>query len=123
MPVDPYGTLADYTPFYFAARSPMLFAIQWGRCMVTEGLRSDRVLGVDSATSAAPRTQVLGTDRHAVVPYAQSTADDSVLTGFVDWELMKERYWCDIPEYPNRSERGRLNSSSTGVTRGIASRV
>ncbi|WP_390501803.1 DarT ssDNA thymidine ADP-ribosyltransferase family protein [Nocardia farcinica] len=56
MPVDPYGTLADYTPFYFAARSPMLFAIQWGRCMVTEGLRSDRVLGVDSATFAAPRT-------------------------------------------------------------------
>ncbi len=31
VPVHPYGTLADYTPFYFAPRSAMLFAIRKGK--------------------------------------------------------------------------------------------
>nr|WP_261307341.1 DUF4433 domain-containing protein [Nocardia farcinica] len=67
----------------------------------------DRIVYLASTVQHLRRRglQVLGTDRHAVVPYAQFTANDSVLTGFVDWELMKERYWCDIPEYPDRSER------------------
>ncbi|SUE29883.1 Uncharacterised protein [Nocardia farcinica] len=106
VPVHPYGTLADYTPFYFAPRSPMLFAIHKGK-VHGHGTDCDRIVYLASTVQHLRRRglQVLGTDRHAVVPYAQFTANDSVLTGFVDWELMKERYWCDIPEYPDRSER------------------
>jgi len=29
--IEPYGVVADYVPFYFAPRSPMMFAISHGR--------------------------------------------------------------------------------------------
>ncbi|WP_043731186.1 type II toxin-antitoxin system toxin DNA ADP-ribosyl transferase DarT [Nocardia asiatica] len=106
VPVGPGGTLADYVPFYFAPRSPMLYAIHKGN---VANHNSDCTRIVYLVTSVQQLRQrghiVVGSDRHAVMSYARFTADDSELTGFVDWALMEQRLWFDVPEYPDRSER------------------
>jgi len=43
VPIEPYGTLADYVPFYFAPRSPMLFTISRGNVAGAEGQQGNIV--------------------------------------------------------------------------------
>ncbi|WP_327115416.1 DUF4433 domain-containing protein [Nocardia sp. NBC_01730] len=106
VPIHPGGFLSDYVPFYFAPRSPMLYAINKGRVAgYTDGC--DRIVYLATkVTELRTRTEsVLGTDRHALAAYARFTADDSELTRLVDWPLMESKYWHDVDEYPDRCER------------------
>lgn len=58
------GTLADYVPFYFAPRSPMLFAITRGQ-VTEEAARTEGIIYLVSST----RTRCPGTrDRSARSP-------------------------------------------------------
>jgi hypothetical protein len=41
VPITPDGTLHDYVPFYFAPRSPMLYAIKFGRITGYNGCQED----------------------------------------------------------------------------------
>ena len=100
------GTLADYVPFYFAPRSPMLFAISQGKVgqNVTDCTRIAYL--VTSVQHLRSRSHIVVTsDRHAVTPFARFTTDDDVLTESVDWALMQARYWRDTAEDPDRSDR------------------
>lgn len=106
VPIPPGGTLADYVPFYFAPRSPMLYAIHRGNVR-THPADCTRIVYLVTSVQAL-RDQgytVLGTDRHAATPLARFTADDQELTTFVDWHLMQQQYWFDVAEYPDRCER------------------
>ena len=61
------GTLADYVPFYFANRSPMLLAIHKGHVAGYEGGQAEVIYLVSSAETVAKTDLVwCFTDGHAV---------------------------------------------------------
>lgn len=102
---DPFGMVGDYVPFYFAARSPMMFAISHGR-VPSYGTDVSGLIYLVTSTQelVAQGLRVLVTDRNAALGYAEfrpeSESDD-----LVDWDLMKQRYWNDTDKYPDRRER------------------
>lgn len=106
VPIEPGGVVADFVPFYFAPRSPMLFAIHCGN-VPTYQQGCDDIVYVVTTTQRLreERLTVVGTDRNATKAYAEFTSDDDRLTEIVDWELMAEKRWNDTPDAPDRRER------------------
>lgn len=102
----PGGVLADYVPFYFAPRSPMLY-----RLYVEE--KEGKGAGqrpLVYLVSTIEKVQSLGcrfvfSDANARARAAKYCDDLSRLDEFVDWELMKSAYWNNTPDYPNRVSR------------------
>lgn len=66
------GTLADYVPFYFAPRSPMLFAIHRGS-VSPEASKTGRIVYLVSTTQQllAGGLNVVVSNRHAELAYAE----------------------------------------------------
>jgi len=109
VPVPVGGVVADYIPFYFAPRSPMMYSISRGNVpSYQEGTATIIYL-----ESTLERLHELGhnpvlTDRNAALHYAEyRTFDpvDLVDDDFIDWDLMAERYWSNTPNDPQRVER------------------
>jgi ssDNA thymidine ADP-ribosyltransferase, DarT len=102
------GTLADYVPFYFAPRSPMLFAITRG-LVSEEAACTEQIVYLVSSTQTlrAAGLTVIASNRHAELGYAEMTDDDEDLdgNGFIDWPLMTATYWNNTPDDPDRKER------------------
>lgn len=107
--VGPRGPVSGYVPFYYAPRSPMMFAIERGSVPTfQEG--SGRLIYL---VTSLERLVSLGhlvvlTDRNAALDYAEHrlfAPDDMIDDGFIDWELMEERMWADTPADPTRRER------------------
>ena len=66
VPEPPGGTLADYVPFYFTPRSPMLMNISTGWKGITKRANDEIVVIVSSIASlVANDIPFLFTDRHA----------------------------------------------------------
>lgn len=107
-PVDtqPGGVVGDYVPFYFAPRSPMMYRIHMGGVPEYQGHEHDLVYLVTTIeqVQAAGGTIVL-TDRNAAKTIASFTSEPSDWDDLVDWALMRQAQWYDIPEYPDRKER------------------
>lgn len=108
VPVRPGGAVADYVPFYFAPRSPMMYAIDMGNVPgYTAG--TDRVIYLATTVEQLLETGLdpVLTDRNAVLDYTEfiQLRDGEPADGFIDWPLMKERYWFDTETYPDRRER------------------
>lgn len=105
VPVGPRGTVGDYVPFYFAPRSPMLFAISRGS---VEGYTAGQqpVIYLCSSTEAvdAAKLRWVFTEGHADMGYTDFF-DDFKNLGKIDWKLMTAKYWNAIPEDPDRSRR------------------
>lgn len=102
------GTLADYVPFYFAPRSPMLYAITGGLVSVAAARTEEIVYLVSSTqTLRAAGLTVIASNRHAELDYAEITDHDEALDrdGFIDWPLMTATYWNNTPDDPDRKER------------------
>jgi hypothetical protein len=107
VPCHPGGTVADYVPFYFAPRSPMLYAIDRGSVPTYQD-------GCDRLVYLVARVErfielgleVVMTDRNAVLQvasftnYAEGVPDD-----MIDWDLMRATYWGNTSEQPDRRER------------------
>jgi len=106
VPIAPGGVVADYVPFYFAPRSPMLYAIDRGN-VPTYQQGCDEIVYLVSTTQNLREAglAVMGTDRNATMAYAEFTSDDDRLTELVDWALMKAKMWNNTPEAPERMER------------------
>ena len=102
------GTLADYVPFYFAPRSPMLSAITKGR-VGAEAARTDQIVYLVSSTQSLRNAglTVVASNRHAELDYAEMSDLDGDLDheGFVDWPLMTAKYWNNTLDDPDRKER------------------
>lgn len=100
------GVVADYVPFYFAPRSPMLSAIYHGRVPeYAEG--QDPIVYL---VTSVERLIELGltpvfTDRNAALAVAEMSTGLSALDDLVDWELMDATWWNNTPEDPERRER------------------
>ncbi|MFY9674538.1 MAG: DUF4433 domain-containing protein [Terriglobales bacterium] len=105
VPVGPRGTVGDYVPFYFAPRSPMLFAISRGN---VEGYTAGQqpVIYLCSSTEAVDGAKMrwVFTEGHADMGYTDFFDDFSDLEK-IDWKLMTAKYWNSTPEDPDRSRR------------------
>ena len=99
------GTLADYVPFYFAPRSPMLYAISRGNVQRYNGTQQNVVHLVSSAAIVEQNSlPFCFTDGHAEMDFSQQFDNLSDLNQ-VDWKMMQERYWSDTKEDGDRTRR------------------
>ncbi len=105
VPCGPGGKLHDYVPFYFAPRSPMLYAISRGRVPGYPHGQEGVVYLVSSAEVVRDRGCGFAfTDGHAIVAVTQFFEELHRLDQ-VDWKIMKARYWRDTDEDMDRKRR------------------
>lgn len=105
VPCGPGGTVADYVPFYFAPRSPMLYAIHKGFVShYTVGQRE--IVYIVSSVQAVQQRGLpfVFTDGHPVVRITRffNTLDD---LSQVDWQVMRSRTWYNTDADPDRKRR------------------
>lgn len=99
------GTLADYVPFYFAPRSPMLYAIHSGHVEGYDGGQAGVLHLVAEAETVAESGCVWAfTEGHAEIALTKFFTDLDFLSA-VDWAIMKEIYWHDTDEDGDRKRR------------------
>jgi hypothetical protein len=102
----PGGVVADYVPFYFAPRSPMLFAICRGN-VPTYQRGADGIVyllcDLDGLLQAGH--PIVFTDRNAVLENSYHFAAVEELDDEIDWELMERRQWANTASEPDRKER------------------
>ncbi|NJM08582.1 DUF4433 domain-containing protein [Candidatus Gracilibacteria bacterium] len=99
------GTLADYVPFYFAPRSPMLYAIHSGFVEGYEGGHGGVLhLVAEAETVAASGCVWAFTEGHAEITLTEFYTDLRFLSA-VDWAIMRETYWHDTDEDGDRKRR------------------
>lgn len=106
--VPPGGSVADYVPFYFAPRSPMMYAISRGNVPgYTQGTGRLIYLATTVESLLEAGLDPVITDRNAVLDYSAfiQLRDEEPIDGFVDWDLMDEQFWFDTETYPDRRER------------------
>lgn len=106
VPVPPGGVVADYAPFYYAPRSPMMYVIDRGGVSTYAGGCDDLVYLVTTVErlTALPASLVF-TDRNAVLGIAEFSADLDRLESLIDWPLMGSTMWNNTDAHPDRKER------------------
>lgn len=106
MPLWPGGVIADYVPFYFGDRSPMMLQIHTDRVLTyQEGC--DRIIYL---VTTLERLDQLGltvrlSDRNAAKAVTAFIDLSGDIDGHIDWPLMKQRMWKNTVEEPDRQER------------------
>ena len=91
VPVEPWGTLSDYIPFYFTPFSPMAFNIKTGHGVPAVAPRDIVVLAASLIRLAESQSvQFVYTDRHAVLETAtfHKSLDD---LRCIDWPRLRAR--------------------------------
>ncbi|WP_312870290.1 type II toxin-antitoxin system toxin DNA ADP-ribosyl transferase DarT [Gordonia asplenii] len=104
--VEPYGIVADYAPFYFRSRSPMMYAIRHGNVPTFTGDCHDLIYLITTIEILHQHgLPMVFTDRNAALAHSKhSTAIDD-LDDLVDWAVMYLDYWRNTEEDPDRKER------------------
>lgn len=101
----PGGCLHDYVPFYFAPRSPMLYAISRGAVpSCPEGQRDIVYLVASAEAVAGSGLPFVFSDGHGIMAWTRFFSDLANL-GQIDWNLMRSRYWRDTDQDGDRSRR------------------
>lgn len=105
VPCGPGGHLHDYVPFYFAPRSPILYAIYRGLVEGCTAGQSEIIYLVSSAERVA--SSGLGfvfTDGHGIMVLSDfyERLDD---LDAIDWDVMRAKYWRDTDDDPDRKRR------------------
>ena len=105
IPMNGFGNLGDYVPFYFAGHSPMLLNIKTGYRGITRRPQSDIVYIACVLDDVVANCQEwILTDGHA----------KDRLTGFytnlealdqIDWDMVREQYWAPTEEDYGRQRR------------------
>jgi hypothetical protein len=102
----PYGCVADYVPFYFAPRSPMLFKLARGGVPTyTEG--QDPLIYFVTTVEAVVQAglRYLFSDGNCAAAVTQVSGDLARLESMVDWEVMRARMWSNTAEDGDRMRR------------------
>ncbi len=100
------GLLHDYIPFYFAPRSPMLYAIHKGKVKgYSDGQKSIIYLVVTIQAIQNSGLAFVFTDGHAIMINTEFFDNLNNLDDVIDWELMKSKYWHNNIDNPNRKWR------------------
>ena len=93
--VPPGGVVADYVPFYFGPKSPMLYAIKQGKVEGHQGQREILYLLSHAEEVEAAKLPFAFTDGHAIISYVNhynQLADLSKL----DWNVIQAQYWNNL---------------------------
>jgi hypothetical protein len=98
------GTLADYVPFYYAPRSPMLYVIYRGGVAGYDGGQAEVVHLIFRLEEIAEASRFVITDGHAATPMSMQY-DELGGLNMIDWEIMQETYWSDTDEDGDRKRR------------------
>lgn len=106
VPIGPGGVVADYVPFYFAARSPMLYTINKGNVAAYQDGQGPLVyLVTDVCRLQQAGCRFVFTDRNACYKTAAYSEDPADLGKLVDWTLMEGMMWQNTDADPDRMER------------------
>jgi hypothetical protein len=105
VPIPPFGVVADYVPFYFAPRSPMLFAIHKANVPGCTYGQDEVIYIVAHAEDIGNELPCCFTDRNAVLASAEFYNDLNMLHENLDWPLLKNNYWANTPDDLERKER------------------
>lgn len=103
VPCGPQVHVADYVPFYFAPRSPMMYTISKGN--IPGRRESDIVYLVSSVEWVNERgLEYAFCDGHPIIQITSfyDRLDD---LDKIDWEVMRAAYWHDTTDDPDRSRR------------------
>jgi len=105
VPTCQQGYLSDYVPFYFAPRSPMLYAIHCGTVEnYQEGQSSVLHLVSKVETVIEKQLPFTFTNGHAeMMPTEFYESLDDI--DKIDWKLMKAEFWNDTEDDINRKWR------------------
>jgi hypothetical protein len=106
VPLPPHGCVADYVPFYFAPRSPMLYKLHKGSVPNYAGGQDPLVYLVSSAEAvAAAGASFLFSDGNCASTLTQFASDLALIESVVDWEVMKAQMWANTADDPDRKRR------------------
>lgn len=102
----PGGTVADYAPFCYAPRSPMMHNIHTGKVPSYQD-GCDRLIYLARTTQALVSANLpwIATDRNAVLSHAEFSVDDTRMTDMIDWHVMTVEPCVPVAEHPDRIER------------------
>lgn len=99
------GVLADYVPFYFANRSPMLYSIHRGNVVGYAGGQANVIYLVSTVETAVAGDRAwCFTDGHAVEAITEYYATTERLD-IIDWEVIGARYWSNTEDDLDRKRR------------------
>ena len=126
VPCAPGGTLHDYVPWSFAARSPMLCAIAKNK--VESSVSQDQILHIvsDVGRVQAAKLDFVFTDGHPLTSaFTRYSNDLSQLPTFLDWPVLLNRWWNNTPDDLDRSRRRQAEllihrAAPWEIVRGIA---
>jgi len=105
VPIEPGGDLADYIPFYFTPRSPMLYNIKTGYGGIKQRPNHDIVILISSLIKLEELgVRYVFTDRHAVLTAARFFIQRADLDQ-VDFELLQRGDFRRDENDPGKFER------------------
>lgn len=100
------GVVADYVPFYFAPRSPMMSSISHGRVpQYQDGCDALVYLVTSVENLVEAGMDVVTSDRNAALAVAAFEVPSDDWGGAIDWDLMQARWWNNTADEPDRRER------------------
>ncbi len=100
--VAPHGVVADYVPFYFCPRSPMLYAFKGGMVSSAAGTQQDILhLVLDAESLIGDGLACVHTDGNAA---SQPLRFYSGVEGFdrLRWDVIQSWSWRDTPDDNDR---------------------
>jgi len=105
VPICESRVLADYVPFYFCTRSPMLYAVQSGSVEQYQNGQNGIIYLVSTAESiAAAGLDYCFTDGHAVEAFSAFFNDLKNLSE-IDWNVINSWSWGNRDEDNDRKRR------------------
>lgn len=106
VPIEPGGTLADYVPFYFTPRSPMLYNIKTGYGGITKRNNDEIAILFSSYKTIRGRgVRMIFTDRHAYTSTATWSDRPEELSNLIDWDILQRSDFSRNDSYPDKMER------------------
>jgi ssDNA thymidine ADP-ribosyltransferase, DarT len=106
VPIPPGGTLADYVPFYFTPKSPMLLNIKTGyNGSISRPNREIAILVSSYQAMGSNGVSVLFTDRHAYTATATWSGNRADLASMIDWDILSRHHFARDDIYPDKMER------------------
>ncbi len=106
VPLAPHGCVADYVPFYFAPRSPMLYKLHKGGVPNYTGGQDPLVYLVSSAEAvAASGVPFVFSDGNCAATVTCFSSDLAQIESVVDWEVMRTQMWANTADDPDRRRR------------------